>query len=279
MKGAVSVNQVAKIEKMSGARGCVFNPRLTTDAMWAPMDLLHGPHDNDLDWHTTPSCLVEGLKFASRFVGRSIHGPHRDWIEHVHVANGKAYATDGLILVEYDVGESDAPYFVHDKKQIALIDSFGERPSEVATGVGTQYRWKNGSRLKLEPTNRHHDDFLREKFDEFDWTGLHTVSDEWRAQVVGQLSYKSGKEVFAHITKDRIVCGVDEDSALTQMNIETPIDGEASIYKDQFVVGIKLASKMKFEHQPNLTVMLITAKNLRAVVVGGRPQEPVPDLS
>lgn len=111
------MNQVAKIEKMSGVRGCVFNPRLTTDAKWAPMDLLHGPHDSDLDWHTTPPRLVEGLKFASRYVGRLIAGSYWDWIERVHVANGKAYATDGIILVEYDVGESKAPYVVHDKRQ------------------------------------------------------------------------------------------------------------------------------------------------------------------
>lgn len=68
----------------------------------------------DGEWHPLPERFLDGIDFASRLTGSE-----------VVVAEGKAYATDNLIAVEYDTGEACPFKLTLRTEDVRAIKAFG----------------------------------------------------------------------------------------------------------------------------------------------------------
>lgn len=96
----------------------------------------------DCDWHPLSERFLDGVDFASRLTGAE-----------VIVSDGSVYATDNLIAVEYDIGETCPFKLTLGSKEVRAIKAFGSAPSHAYwSGVfrkPQKFMWSNGSRLKL----------------------------------------------------------------------------------------------------------------------------------
>jgi len=133
------VNQVAKIEETASTAYSLRAAHRSDDFLKIM------PPAEDTEWHPLPA-IRDGITFAVRFIGSSkMWGHHRAYLDHVHVARGKVFATDGKCLVEYSVGE--CPDFSILPAQVAQIKAFGDDPSDVNLGNHLMLKWQNGNYL------------------------------------------------------------------------------------------------------------------------------------
>jgi len=272
------VNQVAKIEKSLGRVFCLTHSTLG--------EQLHKitPPAADTEWQPLPERFLSGITFASRFTGSANYFPDRSYVERVHGSDGKAYATDGQSLVEYDIGA--APAFALEPKRIAMIKSFGDAPTHISVeGDRQQFKWANGNYLTIGDSRSPVDEQAVERickvFDAHDWADFRKVDANWRDQIIGFCSFKVARENdgLIHFTPDRIVGGRFDNFPDMQLTIETYAECDVTFEQKQLLRVLKVADEFKFVHGEDVSHFLFKAENVRGMVVLNRPVEPVPVLS
>lgn len=264
------MNQVSKIEG-AGSVSRVFNlPLETFDS-----ELLQADAPPTDDWHALPDRFLNGIDFASRFTGsapkksRKKKKPSKAEVAKpihcVHCHDGKVYATDNKLVIEYDVGEYDLS-FALSVGQVRLIKAFGAAPSLVDVGEALHFRWDNGQSLSLcHSPNRSVD--LGQLFDPHDWNDLHRISDDWRAQVIGHFSFKPvrNNDGLMQIYPDRITGGVFDNRPDTELRIETHTAREVVFEQATLLNAVKIATEIKFVHDGDHSRLLFRGENVRGI--------------
>jgi len=275
--GAVSVNQVAKIEKSLGR---VFCPPHVPSCD-APREIVP---PTDTDWVALPERFLDGITFASRFIGNANHIPERGYVERVHCADGKAFATDGQSLVEYGMGAS--PSFSLQPAKIALLKSFGEAPTQIGVeDVRQWFKWANGNYLTIGGSRSSIDERAVERictvFDAHDWDNFRKMDSAWRDQIIGHFSYKLARENVGmiHFASDRIVGGRFDSHPDTQLSIETYVEQDVTFEQKQLLRAFKVAEEFRFVHGDGASHFQFKAANVRGMVILNRPLDPIPVLS
>lgn len=274
------VNQVAKIEAMTGGTYSLpFAPR-SADFLAITQPAA------DTEWQPLPD-ILDGITFATRYVGDSkAHGHWRDYLDHVHIARGKVFATDGICLVEYDVGE--CPDFSVLPLRVAQIKAFGASPSHVSFDSRLKLKWSNGNILITQfRTYPKIIDKMARVLGEHDWDGFVPMDPDWRDQIIGQFSYKPAppkaetggtNEGFIHFAPDRIVGGPYDHKPSIQLRIVTHAQADVTFRQKHLLRVLKIADEFKFAHGEGVSYFLFKAPKLRGVVALNRPAEPIPVL-
>ncbi|WP_432448919.1 hypothetical protein [Aliiroseovarius marinus] len=227
------------------------------------------------NWYLLPERFLEGIDFASRFTGsapktsRKKKKPSKAEattpINCVHLHDGKTYATDNKLVIEYDTGECDLSFSLS-VRQVRLIKAFGTAPSQVSVGETAHFRWENGSSLSLcHSPNRSVD--LSQLFDPHDWNDLHSISNDWQAQVIGHFSFKPVRDNdgLMQIYPDRITGGVFDNRPDTELRIETHTAHEVAFEQATLLNAIKIATEIKFVHDGDHSRLLFRGKNVRGI--------------
>ena len=276
----MQVNQVAKIEETaSKAYSLPFAHR--SDDFLKIM-----PPAADTEWHPLPN-ILDGMMFAARFIGSSkMWGPHRAYLDLVHVAGGKVFATDGKCLVERSVG--DCPDFSILPAQIAQIKAFGDDPSHVNLDHRLTLMWQNGNYLITRYST------FPEAIERFlpliaahDWNDFVKMDPDWRDRIIGRFSYKPSPDRvefkrskgLVYFTPDRVVGGQYDFAPDIQLRIVTHAKEDVAFDQKQLLRALKVADEFKFVHADGLSHFLFKAPNMRGVIVLDRPVDPVPVLS
>lgn len=242
--------------------------------------LLHFNAPQADDWYALADRFLDGIAFASRFTGsvpmtsRKKKKPSEVEVTRpihcVHVHDGKAYATDNKLVIEYDVGECK-PSFALSVPQVRMIKAFGVAPSKVSVGESVHFRWDSEQRehdrilsLRHSP-NRSVD--LSQLFDPYDWSDLHSLSDDWRAQVIGHFSFKPirDNDGLMQIYPDRIAGGIFDHRPDTELRIETHTAREVVFEQAPLLNAVKIATEIKFVHDRDHSRLLYKGKNVRGI--------------
>lgn len=273
------VNQVAKIEAATGRTYALSFAHRSAEF------LAITPPAADTEWQPLPD-ILDGITFAARYVGDSkMWGPHRAYLDHVHVARGKVFATDGICLVEYDVGE--CPDFSLRPVQVAQIKAFGTAPSHMSLDDRLKLRWSNGNMLvtPFQSFSKAINEFER-IIGAHDWNDFVPMDPDWRDQILGQFSYKLApasaatgtNEGYIHFAHDRIVGGPYDSAPSIQLRIVTHARADVTFRQTHLLRVLKIADEFKFAHGEEVSYFLFKAAKLRGVVVLNRPTEPIPVL-
>lgn len=273
------MNQVAKIEAATGRTYSL------TFANRSAQFLAITPPAADTEWQPLPD-ILDGITFAARFTGSSkTWGHQRAYLDHVHVARGKVFATDGICLVEYAVGE--CPDFSLLPVWVAQIQAFGTAPCDLSIDHRLKLRWSNGNVLvtPYQSFPKAIDEFTR-------ILRLHDCNDfvpmdsDWRDEIIGQFSYKlapataatGANEGYIHFAPDRIVGGPYDREPSIQLRIITHAQADVTFRQKHLLRVLKIADEFKFAHGEDVSYFLFKAAKLRGVVVLNRPAEPIPVL-
>ena len=263
----MDVNQFREI-KDGDCVSRVFNlPLGTSDG-----DPMHMDAPPTSDWHPLPERFLEGIDFASKFIGTA-KGRSAGWrkVEFAHVMSGKVFATNNLLIVEHDIGRCDLTCTLT-LKQVRMIKAFGATPTHaVVVGETTSerilhFKWADGNRLSLrhsfDPASE-----LSDLFDSYDWEGFAHVDDEWRAQVVGHFSFKPLRDNDGLLTvyPDRITGGIFDNRPDTELLIETHSGREVAFEQATFLKAVKIASGMKFIHDGDHSRLLFKGEHTRGI--------------
>lgn len=266
----MDVNQWREIED-GGDVSRVFNlPLETFDG-----ELLHSDVPPTGNWHALPDGFLNGIDFASRFTGSSPKASRKkkkpseaDFarpIHYVHFHEGKVYATDNKLVIEYDAGECDLS-FALSVGQVRLIKAFGVAPSQADVGEAVHFKWDNGQRLSLSHSpNRSVD--LGQLFGPHDWNDLHCISDDWQAQVIGHFSFKPvrNNDGLMQLYPDRITGGVFDNRPDTELSIETHTAREVVFEQATLLKAVKIATEIKFVHEGEHSRLLFRGENVRGI--------------
>ena len=220
----------------------------------------------DGEWHPLPERFLDGIDFASNFVGSE----HSFWggkFCYVHVAGSKVYATSNTEMVEYDMGEACALNFELPAKQVQVIRSFGVSPSHVAVGEGFGFRWSGGQRLTMPLYTAYLADTLRQFLDGFDWSDLHDVNETWRKRIAGHFAFKTmrDQEGRLYVRPGQIAGGVFDNRPDTKLPIDTFTDREVQFPKAVFLKVVKVATSIKFVYDGDHSRLLFRGENVRGV--------------
>lgn len=220
-----------------------------------------------VDWPALPERFFEGIDFASRHVGNNPSSPNEEFIRFVHVADGKAYATDNIFAVEYDLGEQRTHSYSLAVKGVRLLKAFGSPPSHGSVGPRPLFRWTDGRALSLAQ-GRSDDGKIKAILDKWQVDDLHEVDAIWRGQIVGHFSFNPvpGDDGLLEVVHDRIACGVFDGQSNTELRIETYSDRPLVFSKGPFLAAIKVATAIKYVHRGKHTCLVFRADNVRGVV-------------
>lgn len=282
------MNDVAQIERTT-ASGRSF--RLPLEMYQGQLVEAEMPRV-EVNWSALPDCYLDGIDFASRFLGTG-KGRSKSYghVELVHVDGSKIYGGDNLTLVEYVIG-GNFPYHAHTSKDVRILKGLGspthlslDTPQEKAPDSGEINRFEhfksaNGNRLSRLSPDLYFESYPKQfdaLFDGHDWSEMSEITDDWRAQVVGAFSSKpiSGNDGLLHFTSDSIVGGIFDNRPDIELRIETFAKGAACFEQSQFLRMIKVAQKIKFVHSQDQVRVLFTFENGRGIVAG-RIQSQVP---
>lgn len=217
---------------------------------------------SDGEWHPLPEKFLDGIDFASRLTGSE-----------VVVADGKAYASDNLIAVEYDIGDACPFKLTLRAEDVRAVKAFGTSPSHAFWSGGylepQQFMWSNGGRLQIPDRTLGKDIATRVRalLDGFGWNDLHEVDAAWRAQIAGHFAFKTvrNEEGLLRIRPGRIAGGVFDNRPDTELIIETFTDREVQFTKAIFFRVLKVATSIKFVYDGDRTWMLFRGENVRGV--------------
>lgn len=226
------------------------------------------PPARDPKWYNLPEGFLSGVTLASKYVGSRPSFPERQFITHVHVEGGKAYATDNKLAVEIDMGADCPLALTLSVKQVRAIKAFVTAPSHAGVCGRQNFKWPDGRRLAI-PKLSDGGGRVRAMFDRFDWNDFHAVDPAWRAQIVGHFSFKPLRENDGLLTvfPDRITGGIFDNRADTELLIETHAGREEQFEMGVFLNAVKLATEVRFVHDGDHARLLFRGANVRGIAV------------
>lgn len=231
-----------------------------------PVGNENDPSAREPEWYDLPEGFLSGVTLASKYVGSRPSFPEQQFITRVHIEGGKAYATDNKLAVEIDMGGDCPLALTLSVKQVRAINAFGTAPSHAGVCERQNFRWPDGRRLAL-PKLSDGGGRVRAMFDRFDWNDFHAVDPSWRAQIVGHFAFKPMRENDGLLTvlPDRIIGGIFDSRADTELSIETHTDREEQFEMGVFLNAVKLATEIKFVLDGDHARLLFRGANVRGI--------------
>lgn len=118
--------------------------RIAIEPIASPIGL---PQEYPDEWKAVPDSFLPALVAAKRFIGQTASYRIEGHVAFLH--DGKVYATNNQVVLEFDLGPNDLPPTAFTPKDIATLAAFGPPSGMQADADATVLRWADGSTFLL----------------------------------------------------------------------------------------------------------------------------------